>query len=290
MDIDLAQTFLEIAAAGSFVAAAERLNLTQTAISARIRRLEEQVGRRLFVRHRGGARLTDAGGLFRPHALALVQGWERARREMALPAGSTDLVLVGGQFSLWNPLMSDLLVWTRQQFPQLAIRIDIDAAERLLDRVGSGTLDIAVLYSPPPRPDLVVELVLEEKLVLVTASPSGEVRPETYVYIDWGSPFAESHEAAFPELHKAAVSVSLGQLALAHVLFVGGSGYFRSAIARPLIESGRLHPVTAAPEFSYSIYAVHSQRGATRLIEPIRAGLKACASNRSTPVLTGDVP
>ncbi|MBF3232891.1 LysR family transcriptional regulator, partial [Pseudomonas aeruginosa] len=44
MDIDLARTFLEIARSGSFVAAAERLHLTQTAVTARIQNLEGQLG------------------------------------------------------------------------------------------------------------------------------------------------------------------------------------------------------------------------------------------------------
>lgn len=278
MDIALARTFLEIVSNGSFVAAAERLNLTQTAISARVRSLEAQLGRRLFVRHRGGARLTEAGELFRPHAIALVQGWERARREVGLASGPQGAVTVGGQFSLWNPLMSDFLLWMRREHPELAIRIDVDSADRLLDRVETGTLDLAVLYSPPPRPDLVVELVADEKLIMVSADPTGRVRAETYVYIDWGSPFADSHQAAFPDLHKAAVTVSLGQLALAHVLTVGGSGYFRSAVAGPLIAAGKLHPVRSAPEFSYSIYAVHARGGDEATIGTVRAGLKICAS------------
>lgn len=54
MDINLARTFLEVAARGSFIVAAERLHLTQTAVSARIRILEEQLGRRLFVRNKAG--------------------------------------------------------------------------------------------------------------------------------------------------------------------------------------------------------------------------------------------
>lgn len=278
MDITLARSFLEIVSSGNFVTAAHRLHVTQTAISARIRSLEEQLGRRLFVRHRGGTQLTEAGARFHPYAVALVQCWERARRELALPSGTTDLITIGGQFSLSNPLLSDLLIWARRHHPGLAVKVDLDLANPLLDRVESGNLDIAVLHHPPIRPNLVFELIKEEKLVMVTASPSGELRPETYVYVDWGAPFAESHLAAFPELHAAPVTVSLGQLALAHLFAAEGAGYFRSAIVQPFIDSGKLFPVPSAPEFSYSIYAVYARREMTDMIEAIRAGLKACAS------------
>jgi len=277
MDVTLARTFLEIAATGGFAAAAERLNLSQTAVSARIRTLEEQLGRRLFVRNRAGARLTEAGRLFHPHAIALVQGWERARREVGLPPGRADRVAIGGQFSLWNPLMADLLSWLRRECPDLAVRMDVDAPDRLLDGVQDGTLDLAVLYSPPARPGLVLELVAEEKLILVTTAADGRLLAGDYVYVDWGSPFTESHEAAFPQLATAAVSVSLGPLALAHMLTAGGSGYYRSAIARPYLESGELRPVEGAPEFAYSIYVAYSSKGAGPTIDRVRAGLRACA-------------
>ena len=62
MDIELARTFIEIVSAGSFIRASERLNVAQTTVSARIRNLEQQLGRPLFIRHKGGASLTPANG------------------------------------------------------------------------------------------------------------------------------------------------------------------------------------------------------------------------------------
>ncbi|MGH6972240.1 MAG: LysR family transcriptional regulator, partial [Caulobacteraceae bacterium] len=150
MDIGLAKTFLEVVASGSFVMAAEGLNLTQTAISARIRTLEEQVGRRLFVRNRAGARLTPAGERFLPYATTLVQVWERARQQVALPPGRANLVSVGCEFSLWNPLFADWLLWMRRECPDIAVAADVGPSGRLLDRVEEGSLDLAILYSPSP--------------------------------------------------------------------------------------------------------------------------------------------
>jgi len=283
MDIGLARTFLEVVSTGSFVGAADRLHLTQTAVSARIRLLEDQIGRRLFVRNRAGARLTPAGERFRHHATTLVQVWERARAQVALPPGRANLVGIGGEFSLWSPLFADWLLWMRHESPDIAIRAEVDTASRLLDRVQDGSLDVAVLYNPPSRPELVLELVSEEKLILVTTAEDRVLRPETYVYVNWGEPFASSHETAFPELANAAVSISLGPLALSYVLAVGGAGYFRSAIVQPYLESQQLYPVERAPEFSYSIYAVYSTRSAADVIERVRTGLRICAARLARP-------
>src|SRR5690606_21280836 len=87
LDIELARTFLAIVAAGNFVRAAERLHLSQTAVSARVKSLEEQLRRPLFVRNKAGAVLTPAGEQFLRHAPRLVQLWERARHQVAVPPG-----------------------------------------------------------------------------------------------------------------------------------------------------------------------------------------------------------
>ena len=224
MDIDLARTFLEIAGSGSFVAAAERLHLTQTAVSARVRALEQQLGRPLFVRNKAGARLTPAGERFVRHATSMVQGWERARQQVALPPGREHGLGVGAEPSLWQPLLADWLGWMHHACPAVALRADVDAPARLLDRVEDGSLDMAVLYNPQQRSGLVCELLLEEKLVLVTSAADGRLDAQRYVYVDWGPSFAVNHQAAFAELSNPPVAISLGPLALHHVLSVGGAG------------------------------------------------------------------
>lgn len=61
MDVELAKTFLEVVNAGSFIKASERLHVTQTAVTARVRSLEQLLDCTLFVRNRAGARLTAQG-------------------------------------------------------------------------------------------------------------------------------------------------------------------------------------------------------------------------------------
>ncbi len=76
MNIDQIKTFLEVAATGNFNRAAENLNITQSTVSARIRVLEEQLGRPLFARGHAGARLTPAGQRLRRYALNMQRLWQ----------------------------------------------------------------------------------------------------------------------------------------------------------------------------------------------------------------------
>ncbi|HKP34714.1 MAG TPA: LysR family transcriptional regulator, partial [Sphingomicrobium sp.] len=266
----------------SFVRAARNLNITQTAVSARIRSLEQQLDRKVFVRNKAGARLTPAGDQFLRFATSLVQIWDRARRSVATAPGKETVVTIGAELSQWNPLMRDWLIWMRRECPELAISAHIDTAERLMDQVQEGGLDFAILYAAPARPGVIAELLFEERLVLVTTTPADEpLRPEDHVEVEWGEDFTASYHAAFPDAAPGTVSISYGPLALDYILARGGSGYFRMAAVRPFIADGRLALVPDSPEFSYSAYAVHSTRADESVIARVRRGLRAAAEGLS---------
>ena len=278
MDIELARTFLAIVEAGSFVRAAERLNVTQTTVSARVRSLEDQLRRPVFLRNKAGVILKAAGEQFLRFAPSLVQVWERARHQVAVPPGRRAVVTVGGELSLWNPLLLDWLLWMRHAAPQLALRAEVGLPGSLIEQVAEGILDIAVVYAPHQRPGLKIELLIEEKLVLVTTSRRGQAQRETdYVFVDWGPEFAARHNLAFPELSNAGTFVGLGPLGLQYILEAGGSGYFRLNVVRRYLKSGRLRLVAGATEFAYPAYAVYSESADAQIVTPALVGLRHVA-------------
>lgn len=275
MDIAVARTFLEIVKAGSFVNAGANLNLTQTAISARIRVLEDQLERPLFIRSRAGAKLTPAGEQFLRFATTLVQTWDRARRAVALPEGKATVVALGAELSLWSPLIRHWLLWVRRECPEFAIDAQIAGPEELINRVQDGSLDVAVLYAAPRAPGIVAELLFEEKLVMVrTTFGHEQLEQQEQVRISWGDEFAERYRAAFPDVPSPVVSISHGPLALEYILAAGGSGYFRQGFIRAFLESGQLELVPDRPQFSYSAYAVHSTKADEETSARLRAGLR----------------
>lgn len=278
MDINLARTFLEIVASGNFVRAAERLHLTQTAVSMRVRTLEELLGRKLFVRNKAGASLTPAGEQFLRYAPILIQVWERARQQVAVPPGLRAVVAVGGELSMWNPLLLDWLVWIRRTASHLAVRTHVGLPEGLMNQVSGGVLDIAVMYAPQHRPGLRIELLMQEKLVLVTTAGRRQpLRSNDYVFVDWGPEFAAQHNLTFPDWSNPGTFVGLGPLGLEYILRAGGSGYFRLHVVQRHLRSGRLRLVRGAPEFMYPAYAVYSESADMKTVGPALAGLQHVA-------------
>lgn len=277
MDIELARTFLEIARYGSFIAAAERLHVTQTAITARIRNLESQLGCSLFVRNRAGARLTDDGEAFVSYATQLVQTWEAAQRDLPLLGGYRNTLHVGGEVSLSNPLMLDWVRRLREGLPEQVVRAEISDSQNLLKQLELGLLDAALVYQPAYWTGLQVEQLLEEKLIRIRLPQV----PEPYIYVDWGDAFRHQHDAALPELAKAALSFNLGPLALQYILGNGGSGYFRTRVVQHYLDNGILERVPKAPEFSYPIYLVYSRERDSAVLQQAFELLREVAASDS---------
>jgi len=259
MNIDLARTFLEIVETGNFNKAAERLSVTQSTVSMRIKALEDELGRSLFVRSKAGTELTAAGVQFRRYATMLVRVWEQARQEIALPPGFKTVLNVGGQFSLWDRLLVQWIPWMRTALPEVALRAEVGLSDGLMRQLAEGLLDIGVMYSPQSRPGLHIEKLLEERLVMAsTQRRSVDEWDEDYVLVDWGPEFRVGHGQAFPDLKTPAVSVGLGSLGLQHILSYGGTGYFPMRVIRSLLASGRLFAVAGAPEFRRPAWLVYA--------------------------------
>ena len=252
MDIELARTFIDIVRSGSLVATAERMHLTQTAVTARVKNLEAQFGCQLFIRNRAGASLTPEGQRFVDYATQLIQVWDKAKFDLSLPEENTDSLTIGGEIALWNPLLLNWVSYLQNFHGDMAITVETGEAASLINRINNGVVDIAVVYRPEYMPDLKIELLLEEKLIMVR-TPASAV---PYVYIDWGPTFRKQHDAALPGKARTSLSMDFGLLALQYLLRHQGSGYFRARVVESYIEEGRLERVTHAPEFTYPIYAI----------------------------------
>ncbi|HWW47909.1 MAG TPA: LysR family transcriptional regulator [Xanthobacteraceae bacterium] len=276
MDIELARTFLELVRTRSFVRAAENLNISQTAVSARIRSLEDQIGRTLFLRNKNGTVLSPAGEQFLRFAPMFVQLWERARQQVAVPKGRRSVLAIGGETSLSQPWLLDFLHWMRREAPDIALRVQVGMADNLAAQVSAGVLDLAVMYAPQQMPGARVELLMEEKLVLVTTHMGGEdFATDDYAYVDWGADFARHHGLGFPDGIASGFVINHGPLALNYILEAGGSGYFRQRAVAPLIARGRLRQIAGAPIFFHPVYAVCSAHTDEELIELALAGLRS---------------
>jgi DNA-binding transcriptional LysR family regulator len=256
------------------------LNVGQTTVSARIKLLEQLLGRPLFVRNKSGASLTAAGEQFLRYAPSFVQLWQRARLQVAVPPGYRGALTIGSEVSLWEPLLLEWVSWMRGSLRDVALRVHVDVPQDLINLVASGVVDAAIMYAPQHRPGLKIDRLMEEKLVLVTSSRNGKPSSKgDNVHVDWGSDFS-LHEGMNLSESTPGLSVNLGPLGLSYVLSRGGSGYFRMQAVQPHLKSGRLFLVNGAPQYSYPIYVVYSENAEDSVMGPALAGLRSIAAGQ----------
>ncbi|MEO0498028.1 MAG: LysR family transcriptional regulator [Pseudomonadota bacterium] len=253
----LARTFLEVIAAGNFQAAAQNLFVTQSAVSLRIKRLEDELGRPVFTRTKSGAQLTPAGEQFERFARSMVRLWEEARYQVAVPAGLQSLLLIGCQYSLWPKLGMPWLRQIEEQMLETAIRAEVGMPDRLLRLMMDGLLDIAVMYTPQLRPGLEVRPLLDDTLVLVSTDPDYPAElDERYVSIDWSPEFRALQTTHFSCDLLSRVTLALGSLSVLYVLSNGRAAYFPARVVEEHVAAGRLHVVAGAPAFPFPAYVV----------------------------------
>jgi DNA-binding transcriptional LysR family regulator len=273
MDIDLLKTFLEVHRTRHFGRAAENLFLTQSAVSARVRLLEETIGAPLFTRTRNDIQLTPAGSRLLKYAESILNTWNRARQDAALDKEDRVSLAIGGAFSLWDMLLQE---WSHRLFrerPYLALVAEAHGPEVLIRKLLDGALDIAFMFEPPQMAELWVREVANIRLIMATAEPGLTARAavgQGYIMVDWGTSFAIAHARYFPDMPAPAVRMGLGRMGLAFLLENGGAAYLAEPMVEDYLATARLHRVADAPVIDRQVYAVYPQAAERRgLLEDV---------------------
>ncbi|WP_417807132.1 LysR family transcriptional regulator [Thioclava sp.] len=257
MDITLIKTFIEVARTGSFIAASSRLFVTQSAVSLRIQRLEENLGHPLFIRSKAGAVLTPAGEQFERYALSLLKLWEEARQQISIPEGYSRAFFVGADYSLWPRLGFRWLDSLQTAMPELSVHAEVGMPSRITRFLVEGIVHAALLYTPQLRPGLTVEPALDDELILVASYPEATIDDKKdYVSVDWGPEFTHALAVAVPHLTDSGRSMALGALAVEYIVNRRASAYVPARSVQRYLDSGKLKIVADAPRFPYPSWVV----------------------------------
>ena len=153
MDTELLRTFLEVRATRHCGRAAQNLFITQAAVSARIRQLEENLGAILFIRHRNNIQLSQEGERLVPHAAPVLKALARARQEVSLEDSASSQLHIGVRSGIWSASLQQKLLQLQDAEPDLNLSVQNQSPEELLHQVLQRTLDMAIVYEPPSQPD-----------------------------------------------------------------------------------------------------------------------------------------
>ncbi len=170
MELHQLQCFIVVLEEGGFKRATARLGITQPALSYQIKQLEEELGVPLFHRRPGGITPTEAGRVLLEHAhqvIATVQEAHQAVRELS--DGVTGEIRIGTVNSIGTYFLPQVLWEIRAKHPMVRPKLLYRNSDELLDSLLANKLDVAMVADPPPDRRLRHELVLEERISLVSS-------------------------------------------------------------------------------------------------------------------------
>jgi DNA-binding transcriptional LysR family regulator len=167
--------FAEVARLKSFSQAAQKLHVTQSALSQRILNLEEELGSSLFIRESSGVRLTDLGQRLQRycHSRSLLEGEFMESLRTHETAGLTGLVRIGGFSTVNRSVLLPLIGEFLKAHPGVNIDVRTEELRNLPPRLFSGIYDLVLLNQPIAKREVENHLVGHELYVLVQSAKAG---------------------------------------------------------------------------------------------------------------------
>lgn len=258
MDTELLKTFLEVSRTRHFGRAAEALYLTQSAVSFRIRQLENQLGVNLFTRHRNNIRLTTAGEKLLPYAETLMNTWQAARKEVAHTSRHNEFS-IGASASLWECMLNAWLGRLYQlQEPQSGLQFEARIAQRqsLVKQLHERQLDLLITTEAPKMDEFSSQLLGHFTLALYCSSPARKKSELNYLRLEWGPDFQQHETGLIAADEVPVLTTSSAELARQQLSALNGYSWLPVNWAN---EKGGLHTVADSATLSRPLYAIWLQ-------------------------------
>lgn len=280
MQIELLETFLDLMETKSFNRTADRLNLKQSTVSARINTLEAVLGKKLFTRSRAGTQPTPAGYRLLDHARALRHQWNEARRSVASTGNFDQSMRIGIQHDLASNHIADWVAGFRAILPRAAFYIDLDFSNQMCVDLLAGELDLSILYTPKNMPDLHNELIGEVGYRLISSSARriADIEPASYIFTRFSPAFEKVHNPMMADLAEAPLSSGQNITVCGLLSSLGGSAYVLEESATEMVAAQGFDYVEDAPRIPQGVYcAMHLRNRHShvhrRLLESVRRQL-----------------
>lgn len=173
MEIKQLKAFIAIAEERTFTAGAKRVQLTQAAVSMKIRQLEKEVGLPLFTRTPRRVILTEAGEHLLVRARTILREHDSALEELAEIAGAKRgrLRIGSASATFATSQLPNILEKLKGKYPNAEISVSSGTSKKLVDKILHGETDIAFVSLPIETPGIETELLLSDEVVAI-AHPS----------------------------------------------------------------------------------------------------------------------
>ncbi|MBI5898804.1 MAG: LysR family transcriptional regulator [Rhodocyclales bacterium] len=179
MNLRFVEAFLWVARLRSVTQAADKLCLTQSAVSSRISSLEEELGVPLVDRRERHFRLTHAGNRFLVYAERLLEVQRQLKGEIGTPEPSAMTLRIGGIESVLHTWLIPLIGRLRESMPQIEFELTVEMSPVITEQVRRGSLDLGFSTLPALGEGIRVETIPPLEMVFVGRRADAGGKPWT---------------------------------------------------------------------------------------------------------------
>ena len=182
MELRQLRYFVAIAEHGTFSKAASKVHIAQSALSHQLALLEGELGAALFLRSRRGVTLTEAGVLFRAHALSILRQVADAQASVSsLLKAPSGRVIFGLPHSISHALALPLIAAVRQHLPLVNLELTEELTGNLAQQLQAGSLHLSILFDDGQLDDFLFEALVSERMSLIFQPQASTVQSKNSV-------------------------------------------------------------------------------------------------------------
>jgi DNA-binding transcriptional LysR family regulator len=277
MDIRFLTTFIEVTKTRHFGKAAENLYLTQSAVSARIKLLEEYFHTTLFIRQRNSIQLTQSGEKLLPYARQLCNTLSDAKQELQVQ--SSEYAVCGATQLASDLFLPHVLAYLHTHFPDWSVKADVLTLDTLSRQLHERVTDLAFSTEPLKSEDVNSVVLFEQPLGLYRVGKSSDsINAEEFVAIDWGAKARDWLLTAYPQLRDAKLRTNSLSLALNNLCEEGGIAVLPANIETQLRGRAEVTLIASIDNTSLKVY-LHTMKQIRRVgLADIIASVSSIAS------------
>ena len=173
MDVRQLRYFVEVVQAKSFTRAAEQIHVAQPALGFQVRKLEEELGVELLVRHSRGVELTESGEILLKHANSILRQIDRAKQEVQDVSGPPRGTVSVGITPTASALLATRLVQAcRRDYPGITLNLVEGLSEEVMNWLSANRIEMGFTYNPSVARAVETEPLMAEDLYLIS-QPGG---------------------------------------------------------------------------------------------------------------------
>lgn len=247
MNIENLKTFITLADNCSFTQTAQKHAVVQSTVSSRIRELEKEIGRQLFIRDKSHVEITPAGTAFLDYAHRIIKLEEAAISEANLIGKFTGALTLGATHSLYDCYMAPYIKAFMKDHPDISLKVNIGHTKPLIADLNEGIVDIVFTYRQYNHPNYCSLPFKKDQIALVTASKniqyqngimSNDAQNLPLLYSDYL--YTISSNWILPNHYQYALAIDVGTKLITYLLDSEYYCFLPLKIAEEEIRKGRI--------------------------------------------------